>query len=51
MYGECGVYKSANGWRGLVFGYGPTNLPDIEEGLRRLESILKKMESALSKRI
>jgi GntR family transcriptional regulator / MocR family aminotransferase len=44
-------YKSKNGRRGLVFGYGSTNLPDIEEGLRRLESILKKMESALSKRI
>jgi GntR family transcriptional regulator/MocR family aminotransferase len=38
-------YKSANRRQGLVFGYGATNLPDIEEGLRRLASILKKMES------
>jgi hypothetical protein len=34
-------YKNANGRHGLVLGYGATGLEDIEEGLKRLGSILK----------
>jgi GntR family transcriptional regulator/MocR family aminotransferase len=34
-------YKNANGRHGLVLGYGATGPEDIEEGLKRLGSILK----------
>jgi len=40
------LYKNANGRHGLILGYGATNLEDIDEGLERLGSILKKMGSA-----
>jgi GntR family transcriptional regulator / MocR family aminotransferase len=39
-------FKNADSRHGLVLGYGATNLQDIEEGLRRLASILQKTGSA-----
>jgi DNA-binding transcriptional MocR family regulator len=39
-------FKNADRRHGLVLGYGATNLQDIEEGLRRLASILQKTGSA-----
>lgn len=35
-------FKNADSRHGLVLGYGATNLQEIEEGLRRLASILQK---------
>jgi DNA-binding transcriptional MocR family regulator len=37
------LYKNPNGRHGLILGYGATNSQDIEEGLRRLGSILEKI--------
>jgi GntR family transcriptional regulator/MocR family aminotransferase len=37
------MYKNPNGRHGLILGYGATNSQDIEEGLRRLGSILEKI--------
>lgn len=39
-------YKNSDSRHGLVLGYGATELEDIEEGLRRLGSVFKKLETS-----